>query len=47
MPTILHYLDEPLRLRVSSRRQRPSERGRFICLLLGFCLGWILHSVLS
>jgi hypothetical protein len=47
MPTIMHYLDEPLRLRVSSRHQRPTDLWRLLCLLLGFCLGWILHSVLD
>ena len=35
MPTIMHYLDEPLRLRVSSRHQRPTDLWRLLCLLLG------------
>lgn len=46
MPTIFRYLDEPLRLRVPFRRQRPTDLERLIFVLLGFCLGWIVHSML-
>lgn len=47
MPTLMSYLDEPLRLRSSSNRQRPTDLWRLIFMLLGFCLGWILHTYLG
>lgn len=43
----IHYLNEPLRLRTTSHRQRPTDLWRLIFMLLGFYLGWILHTYLG
>ena len=47
MPTLMSYLDEPLRLRSSSNRMRPTDLWRLLFMLLGFCLGWVLHTYLG
>ena len=47
MPTLMSYLDAPLRLRSSSHRLRPTDLWRLLFMLLGFCLGWILHTHLG
>ncbi len=47
MPTLMSYLDAPLRLRSSFNRPRHQEWWRWITFVLGLCLGWILHTHLG
>jgi hypothetical protein len=47
MPTLMTYLDAPLRLRSSLNRPRHQEWWRWITFVLGLCLGWILHTHLG
>ena len=43
MPTLMtHLLNQPMRLRPNRRRH--SDLWRFLCLLIGFCFGWIART---
>lgn len=45
MPTLLTtLLNEPVRLRPLPKRQRHTDLWRLLCVLIGFCLGWILRN---
>ncbi len=47
MPTLMTYLDAPLRLRTSCNSPRHPDLWRWIAFVLGLCLGWILHTHLG
>jgi hypothetical protein len=45
MPTLMTtLLKEPLQLRSAPNRRRHTDLWRLLCLLIGFCLGWILRT---
>jgi hypothetical protein len=45
MPTLMTtLLQEPVRLRALPNRRRHTDLWRLLCLLIGFCFGWILRT---
>lgn len=47
MPTLMTtLLKEPMRLRSVPNRRRHTDLWRLLCLLIGFCLGWIFRNQL-